>query len=392
MEKVMVEDFMKIREITIAKVLEAREKGVKVVGMYCTFCPQELILAAGAIPVGLCGTREDPIPAAEEVLPRNLCALIKSSYGFAVTDTCPFFSFSDLIIGETTCDGKKKMFEIMQDLKPVHVMQLPHMNKEGVSLELWVEEVRRLKNRLEEVLGVQITDEAIWKAIDLVNRETKAAKELSDLNHADPAPLGGMELLTIIWSRGFSFEREEVVDMLTKMKEDIAARQAGTPTAPSRPRILLTGCPVGLGSDKVVRLVEEAGASVVAMENCTGYKTLELQSDTGEKDPLVALAKKYIQIPCSCMSPNPYRLDMLGRMVDDFKADALLELTWQACHTYNIETREVAKLAKQKGLPYLHLESDYSTSDLESLKVRIESMLEMIDRDNPGDGHRVSCC
>ncbi len=108
MSNINVDNFMKIREVNVMKIKEGKEKDLKVVGIYCTYCPQELVLAAGAVPVSLCGTKEEPIAAAEEILPRNLCPLIKSSFGFAVSDTCPFFHFSDLIIGETTCDGKKE--------------------------------------------------------------------------------------------------------------------------------------------------------------------------------------------------------------------------------------------------------------------------------------------
>ena len=373
-----VDQFTDIRSLALAKILDEKGKGLKVVGIYCAFCPQELVLAAGAIPVGLCGTREDPIPAAEEVLPRNLCPLIKSSYGFAATDTCPFFAFSDLIIGETTCDGKKKMFEIMQDLKPVHVMQLPHQ-KTPFSFDLWVEEIRRLRTRIEEELEVVIKDEDIWAAIDLVNREKKLLKEISDLNRLSPPPISGIDLLTVTWSSGFSYDKEEMIQMLEALKNKLESRKI-EPEAAQKPRILLTGCPVGLGSEKVIRLVDELGATVVAMENCSGYKTLELMAGRNNDDPVVALAEKYLNIPCSCMSPNPYRMELLGRMIDDFNAAAVIDLTWQACHTYNIESYEVKKLVKEKGLPFLHLESDYSSSDEESLKVRIEAMLEMTEK------------
>ncbi len=373
-----VEQFMEIRSLALAKILDEKGKGLKVVGIYCAFCPQELVLAAGAVPVGLCGTREDPIPAAEEVLPRNLCPLIKSSYGFAVTDTCPFFAFSDLIVGETTCDGKKKMFEIMQDLKPVHVMQLPHQ-KSPFSFDLWVEEIRRLRTRIEEELKVVIKDEDIWKAIDLLNREKELLKAICDLNQMAPPPISGIDLLTVTWSSGFSYDKEEVIQMLEALKNKLESMKI-EPEAAQKPRILLTGCPVGLGSEKVIRLVDELGATVVAMENCSGYKTLELRTDRNNDDPVIALAEKYLNIPCSCMSPNPYRMELLGRMIDDFNAAAVIDLTWQACHTYNIESYEVKKLVKAKGLPFLHLESDYSSSDEETLKVRIEAMLEMTEK------------
>ncbi|MEN6389049.1 MAG: double-cubane-cluster-containing anaerobic reductase [Syntrophomonas sp.] len=378
MREELIEEFSTVREVNLMRIKEAKDDGRKVVGIYCTYCPQELVLAAGAIPVGLCGTSEAPVSAAEETLPRNLCPLIKSSFGFAITDTCPFFHFSDLIIGETTCDGKKKMFEIMQDLKPVHIMQLPHLNNTRASFDLWVDEIKRLKLRIEDELNTVITDEAIWQAVDMINREKKALKAIFDLNRADPPPLSGMELLTVVWSRNFSSNKEEMIGRFNRLVDETEyhSQELGK----LAPRVLLTGCPVGLGSEKVIRLTEELGAHVVAMENCSGYKTLDLLTDTEASDPFVALAEKYLAIPCSCMSPNNYRMDLLNSMIDDFRIDAVIDLTWQACHTYNVEAYHVGKLVKQKGLPYLHLESDYSSSDLESLKVRIEAMLEMVEK------------
>ncbi len=76
---------------------------------FCTYTPIELIHAAGAVAVSLCGTSDEPIHYAERHLPKNLCPLIKSSYGFAISEQCPYFYFADLLVGgETTCDGKKK--------------------------------------------------------------------------------------------------------------------------------------------------------------------------------------------------------------------------------------------------------------------------------------------
>ena len=186
-------------------------------------------------------------------------------------------------------------------------------------------------------------------------------------------------MLTITWSRGFSADKEEVIAMLNDFYQRCSNEETKD-TPGYKPRVLLTGCPVGLGTEKVIRLVDEVGGTVVAMENCSGYKTLELQSSNEYDDPIVALAHKYLSIPCSCMSPNTYRMELLERMVVDFQVDAVIDLTWQACHTYNVEAYQVGKLIKSKGIPYLHLESDYSNSDLESLKVRIEALLEMVDK------------
>lgn len=372
----LLDEFTQLREQTVMELFHDREtKKKKVVGIYCTYCPKELVLAAGAVPVGLCGTREETISAAEQVLPRNLCPLIKSSYGFAITGKCPFFYFSDLIIGETTCDGKKKMFEIMSSLKPVHVMQLPHLREAGAAFELWVAEIRRLGARLESEFGVKIRDEKIWEAVEIIDRERTMVKAICDLNQQDPPPLSGLALLNITWSKGFSSDRSEVLRRLTEIYKTL--KEGNYPQRKQGPRLLLTGCPVGIGSEKVIRLVEDRGGHVVAMENCTGYKRLELQVDTSISDPYEALAHKYYNIPCSCMSPNTYRLELLERMINDFHVDGVVDLTWQACHTYNVEAFAVGRLVKQKGLPYLHLESDYSGSDLANLQVRIDALLEL---------------
>ncbi len=270
------------------------------------------------------------------------------------------------------------MFELMGEIKPVHVMQLPYTKESPAAFDLWVEEIRSLRSKLEDEFQVTISDESIWAAIDVVNRETQAAKALCDLNQMDPPALNGLDLLTVSWSRAFGIDKVEIAGML----EDLTAKlEAQTSTnAAGKPRILLTGCPVGLGTEKVIRLVDELGGNVVCMENCSGYKTLGLLSNRECDDPIVALAHKYIQIPCSCMSPNNYRMELLAQMMEDYKVDAVIDLNWQACHTYNIESYEVARVVRNKDLPYLHLESDYSTSDLEALKVRIEALLEMVNQ------------
>jgi benzoyl-CoA reductase/2-hydroxyglutaryl-CoA dehydratase subunit BcrC/BadD/HgdB len=380
-----LDTFENIREENLVAMRDAKETGVKVVGIYCTYCPRELVLAAGGIPVGLCGTRETPIPAAEQDLPRNLCPLIKSSYGFAATGTCPFFFISDLIIGETTCDGKKKMFELMksQGLKDdVYVMQLPQAPDGDASIQLWYAELRRLKDYLEQFFGAAITDEALRRAIHQTNEENRALQALFDLNKARPALISGMDMLKVAWQVGFQADRQEAVRLIDNLvaetraaaADGLAAGNAGTP------RILLTGTPVGVGSEKVISLVESSGGLVAAMENCGGYKTVGLRIDESDpSDPLLLLARKYIEIPCSVMSPNQRRLDLLKRMIEEFQVDGVIDLTWQACHTYNIESHYVAGLVKnQLNLPFLQLETDYSESDIETLRVRIQAFLEMI--------------
>ena len=122
----------------------AKARGRPVVGILCEFTPRELILAAGGVPVCLCGGNAETIPAAEQYLPSNLCPLIKSTFGYHVTGRNSFLKWADLVVAETTCDGKKKMFELLGASKPMHVLELPHKAEDPDALEHWTEEVRKL--------------------------------------------------------------------------------------------------------------------------------------------------------------------------------------------------------------------------------------------------------
>jgi len=379
LEPTILSEFEDLRAKSILSILASKEKGIKVVGLYCVFSPTEIVIAAGAIPIPLCGTKQDPIAVAEKVLPRNLCPLIKSSYGFAASGTCPFFNFTDLLIAETTCDGKKKMYELLADLKPLHLLQLPQKQDEE-ALQYWLGEVIQLKERLEAEFSVTITDQNLREAIQLMNEERRSLKDLQDVAKLKPSPISGMDLLMALYNRGFSTDKKEVVLMVDRLTLELKElhRQGVTPFNTKTPRILLTGVPVGIGSHKVVQIIEESGGNVVCLESCGGYKAVIDQVDE-DKEPLLAIAEKYLRTPCSCMSPNIARFELVERLAEEFKVDGIVDLTWQGCHTYNIESYSLKKYLQEKiSLPFLQIETDYSESDVEQLKVRIEAFLEMI--------------
>ena len=382
MRPAIMEQVEALRGINSVKIKEASEAGKKVVGMYCVFSPQEIALAADAISVTLCGTKQEPIEFAEKELPRNLCPLIKSSYGFAITDKCPYFYFSDVLLAETTCDGKKKMYELMGKIKPMHIMNLPQTAQGEEALEFWKKEMVHFKTFLENQFGVEITDEKLRDAIKLVNRERKAMRKLHQLNAHKPAPLTGMDMMLAQWLKGFNVDREAGIELIEKLIEEVEEQMEKGSYAfdEKAPRILLTGCPIGSGSEKVLRILEESGASVVALENCTGYKGLDVLVDE-EKEPIIALAEKYLSTPCSCMTPNRGRLDLIERLSKEYEVDGVVDLTWQACHTYNIESFTIKNFVKDTlNLSFIQIETDYSDSDEGQIKVRVEAFLETIEQ------------
>lgn len=296
-----------------------------------------------------------------------------------MSDTCPYFYFSDMILAETTCDGKKKMYEMLGELKYTHVMQLPPGRSGNTSLEGWHSEMLRLKEVLERQLGVTITDEDVVDAIRLKNRERKATLDFFEIGRLKPSPLSGYEMITVIDNNSFVFDTEEKISILEKRTAELRnIYEENLKGKQSKPRILITGCPTGGVREKIIRQIEEAGAQIVGFENCSGPRSQKDPVDEN-KDPFVALAEKYLRINCSVMSPNPGRFDAMSEMIDDYGVDAVIEVILQACHTFAIESDRVKKyVTEEKKLPYLCLETDYSQADTGQINTRITAFLEML--------------
>ncbi len=372
------EQFSDARQKGFLTVMELKEQGIPLVGTYCTFMPQEIAMAAGAVVVSLCSTNDETIEEAEKDLPRNLCPLIKSSYGFGKTDKCPYFYFSDLVVGETTCDGKKKMYEYMADFKAVHVMQLPNSATDDASRALWKSEILRLQQHIEERFGQPISEAALREAIVLKNRERQATADFYRLGQLNPPALSGADILKVVYGATFRFDKNALITELNEMTARVKAQWEQGRRLESRPRILITGCPIGGAAEKVVRAIEENGGWVVGYENCTGAKATE-RNVAEDGDVYDALTDKYLAIGCSCISPNTERLRLLSQMVEEYQADGVVDVILQACHTYAVESLAIKRHVRQQhNIPYMAIETDYSTADIGQLSTRVAAFIEML--------------
>lgn len=372
------EEFAEQRKNSFLAVKQLKDQGIPVVGSYCTYFPQEIAMAMGAATVSLCSTSDETIAEAEKDLPKNLCPLIKSSYGFAKTDKCPFFYFSDVVVGETTCDGKKKMYELMSEFKDTFVMELPNSQSEN-SLKLWKKEIFRFKEYLEKKFDVEITEEQIREAVKVNNEARRSLKKLYEVMRHDPAPISGYDLFKVLYGSTFKFDRKQIPGEVNALVDKIEKEYAEGKMQEKKPRILITGCPIGGATEKVIRAVEDNGGIVVTYENCSGAKSIDKLVDENNPDVYDAIARRYLNIGCSVMTPNPNRFELLGRLIDEYQVDGVVEMTLQACHTYNVETLSVRRFVnEEKHIPYINVETDYSQADIGQLNTRITAFIEML--------------
>ncbi len=370
-----------IHGIRVKELREHAKNGGKVVATYCVFVPEELVWAADAIPVGLCAGTQFSVPMAESVLPRNTCALIKSSFGFKLGRVCPYVQASHLIVGETTCDGKKKMFEILNQYQPVYVIEVPN-KKTDRSRQLWYGEVMAFKEIIEKLTGNKITAEKLGQAIDLVNKRRLALQRLYNLRKVRPVPISGKDALLAI-QVSFYDDAKRDTQILNALCDELDERVAsGQGVAPAEaPRILISGSPMAIPNWKLHHIIESAGAIVACEESCTGtrfFSELVKSTPRNLEEQLKAIADRYMNIHCACFTPNDERPDDVVQLAKEYEVDGVVHYNLQFCHTYANEAVKMEKRLEREGIPLLRIETDYSDEDTGQLKTRIEAFLEMI--------------
>ncbi len=374
------DEFVDARKAGFLKVKEYVENGGHLVGMFCSYTPLELFDAAGVSVVGLCGTSNEPIADAEKVLPKNLCPLIKSSYGFAYTEKCPYTYFCDFIVGETTCDGKKKMFELLNDIKETYVLHLPQSQKRAYAKDIWYEEVKLLKEYLEKRYGIEITDEKLREAARKRNELRKTQMELYTLQGAVPPAMKATEVMSTLAQGMFNFG-VDAQHASYKAKVDAAKTALANgekPVDEKAKRILLTGCPSTGVIQKVGMTIENNGGVIVCLDDCGGERTQKMLVDENAEDILRAISDRYLEIHCSVMTTNEGRIENTREMCRKYKADGVIEMVLQACHTFNVESTLMQKMCEQEGIPYMKLETDYSTTDSGQIETRLAAFIEML--------------
>ena len=373
-----------IHGLRVEEIYEAKKEKRKVVGTFCLYVPEELVLAVDGVCIGLCAGAEVGSEEAEKFIPRNTCALIKAFMGFKLAGLCPYVELSDLLVGETTCDGKKKAYEIFNEItKKVYVMEIPNKKGEDGKI-LWRNEVMRFAEKLEELTGKKIDLEKLKAASNIVNEKRKALQRLSLLRSYDPAPISGLDALLVNQVSfyddpvRFTAKVNELCDELgERVKSGIGVAEKGSP------RVLISGSPMAIPNWKVHAIVEGIGAVVVGEESCVGernFGTLLDNDFSSIEEGMQKIADRYMTINCACFTPNIERLEDIKSMVNKLHADGVIHYSIQFCTPYLIEAFKVRKVAETMGIPFLRIETDYSMEDIGQLKTRIGAFLEMIEK------------
>ncbi|MCL4499838.1 MAG: 2-hydroxyacyl-CoA dehydratase family protein [Chloroflexi bacterium] len=370
---------MEIHGLRIQELQEHKAKGGKVVGTFCLFVPEEIVLAAGGICIGLCAGADVGTAEAESVLPKNICPLIKSFMGFKLAKICPYFESCDMIVGETTCDGKKKAFEILGDFAKVHVMETPQ-TKSRMARNLWRSEVEKFKSEIEALTGNKVTEENLGAAMEKTNARRRALQRLAKLRAARPSPISGKDVL-LIEQISFYDDPVRFTVKVNELCDELERRVAAGDGVGGGPRVVVSGCPMAIPNWKLHHVLETSGATVIAEEACIGeraYRDLVDASAGDMSGMLDKIADRYLKIDCACFTPNAERTDHIVELAKERGADGVVHYSLQFCDPYTIECYQVEKAVKAAGIPMLKIETDYGQQDVGQLQTRVEAFLERV--------------
>lgn len=371
-----------VHGLRVKEIMDAKAQGRKVVGTFCVYVPEEIVLSVDGVYVGLCAGADVGGVEAEKYIPGNTCALIKAFMGFKLAGLCPYVESTDLIVGETTCDGKKKAYESFSEITgKMYVMELPSM-KNLASRTLWRSEVARFGAKMTELSGKTVTVDRLKEGARLVNGKRRALQRLSRLRAADPAPISGLDAL-LVNQISFYGGPARFTEMTNRLCDELEQRVAkGIGVAPKgSTRILLSGSPMAIPNWKLHAVIEGAGAVVVGEESCIGernHRDLLDEDFSTVQGGYDRIAERYIGIDCACFTPNDERLENIRLLRDSLKADGVIHYALQFCTPYTMEAFRAERLLKSGDTPFLRIETNYSAEDVGQLKTRVEAFLEMI--------------
>jgi benzoyl-CoA reductase/2-hydroxyglutaryl-CoA dehydratase subunit BcrC/BadD/HgdB len=372
--------------------LKGGDKDVKVIGTYCVMVPEEIIYAAGAVPVRLCGGSYETALAADESAPRDTCPVVKASIGSTVLNAPSLYDRCDAVIVPTTCDAKRKMGEELSRFKDVWMLEVPHVKDGEGSKRQWLQQLYALKDTIEKFTGRRFSRRGIRlknldASIKMIGQAQYQARRLHEIRKSSAPVISGREAMlainaycydtAIAWTKAMAALNDELEER---------RRDGHFVCGEHTPRILLAGCPSVFPNWKIPSLVEEMGAVIVADESCMGDRSLYDPVGTTEKtmkDMMTGIAARYL-MPCVCpaFTPNDDRLYRLTRLCGEFKIDGVIYHVLKGCISYDFELSRVDRIMKERDIPVLRIETDYSPEDIEQLRTRIEAFVEVLGSKN----------
>lgn len=354
---------------------EHKEKNGKIFGWLCTYVPEEIIHAAGILPIRIMGyTKETDLDEGTAYMYANNCSFSRSCLQLGLQGG---YDFLDGVVGGSTCDGARRLFDLWRHYIGTpfhHVITVPRKYTEKAH-ELYFYEVEQFTLHLEEFIGFKISDEALLSSINLYNETRELLKQLYDFRKIDNPPITGAETMDVL-NASFRMPKEVFNEWLKGLLDEI--KISGN-AHKHRARLMLVGSV--LANTDFIKSIEDQGGLVVADELCTStrYWTDPVIVD-GKRTLREAVARRYLNnFPCARMFPSDERFNRIVQFTQDYRVDGVVSEVVRYCVPYCHDLPLLTKKLKDRGIPILALDVEFGTSGSGQIATRVQAFLEMIE-------------
>jgi bzd-type benzoyl-CoA reductase N subunit len=354
---------------------EHKNNGGKIFGWLCTYIPEEIIHAAGILPIRIIGySRETDLDEGTAYLYVNNCSFSRSCLQLGLEGE---YDFLDGVVGGSTCDGARRLFDLWRSYIGTpfhHVLTIPRKYTEKAH-SLYLHEVEEFTRHLEEYLGLKISDEALLASINLYNEARQLLMQLYEFRKRDNPPITGAETMEVL-NASYRMPKEVFNEWLRGLLEEI---DASGNAHKHRARLMLVGSV--LTNSEFIKSIEDQGGIVVTDELCTStrYWTDPVVIDDG-KSLREAVARRYLNnFPCARMFPSDERFNRIMQFAQDYRVDGVISQIVRYCVPYCHDLPLLTKKLKEKGIPILALDVEYGTSGSGQIATRVQAFLEMLE-------------
>jgi len=355
----------------------------KIIGTLPMYFPDEIIHAAGALPVTLFGNDDEPITLGDKHMMTNACHQVRSSFDLLLKG---HYDFLDGIAALHVCDQVRFFLEVWQLDHPLpffHEMWRPY-KLHDTSRPLLAQELKRLLNALEEFTGNKITPDQLLNSIAIYNQSRAMMRQLNQLRSDYPGIISAADMVHVVTS-SMLIPREEHNQLLAELLSAIDTTQL---PVVNRIRVVAAGHPCDPPEDELLNLIEEQGLVIIDDDFFTGgrYFAEDIKADG---DPIDALVDYYMNsTPCSTYhyaddwrreitQTSPYAEYIIDK-VKKGQAAGVVILRLMYCDPLDLEFVLLKNRLNQENIPYVSIFTESGPGAFEATRTRIQAFMESL--------------
>lgn len=366
-----------------AQLADIRAAGGVVAGYFCCNIPEELVLAAGLVPVRLGRGGDDQlVELGGRYISHQNCPFVRQNVGVFAENTDPYAANADVVVVAATCPQVYRLAEVIEHFfdRRVEIVGVPRNFTSPEGQEYFRAEFADLARNLSDLSGTEITEERLRASIDLLADIRSSIRELYRLQAAPTGVVTWREAFEAVQA-GFHLDRVEYAALLHELVDEARTKSAAVTEVDDRPRLFLSGTVIPPGDRKLIDIIEELGARIVGDDLCTGLRpALSLHV---KEASIESVADAYLdRVPCAALPhltlEGDRRLENIKSSYEEFAADGLVYHSLRYCDPITFKATETKRVLG-KSLPFIEIHTEYASSDTEGIRTRIGAFIEMIE-------------